>query len=213
MKSIKTILIIWILVYGFCSCGKERRLKCEGDLMIAYEFDMPIRVSPGNDTIQLGDTLWVELRVDDPTLNKLNGNRYDISKADLRMDFFVQDLLQPTVMSTGNCYRLNEDGQIARLGEMGAYTVTLKKDNGQCYWKCGVVFTQKGLYMISFYDFISKSTQPHITECPYEEVKFNYNFNNWQSNYYFLQYSHDENVRSWGEEGFNKSGNYAICVD
>jgi len=48
-------------------------------------------------------------------------------------------------------------------------------------------------------------------------VTFNYNingsFDTQDKNFYFLQYSPDENVNSWSEAQFNQSGKYAICVD
>lgn len=216
----KLTFVSTFLIICLSSCDKDRRATCEGEKMIAYEFDMPVTVSPNTDTIQLGDTLWVELRIGYPTLNKLNGKKYDITKANLFMFFAVQDLLTPTVVPTGNYIPLDEHGNyLTNTNPDGdnATKVTFKVDGDECYWKRGFIITKKGLYMLGFKDDIDRNAQPHITECPYEEVTFKYNFNGGTTaedyNYYFLQYSPDENARSWSKESFYQYGNYAFCVD
>src|SRR5690606_3347395 len=177
MKSIKIILLSCITL---CFLACERYPKyCRGG--IDFEFDLPVTISPITDTIHLGDTLWVEMRVDNPILNKLDGKRYDISEADLFMYFYIQDLLQPVMVQTNQYYRLDENGNYLSNtnpdGDDGD-KVVLKVDGNECYWKRGFVITKKGLYMLSFTDDIGRSTQPHITECPNEEVEFKYTFNN-----------------------------------
>jgi len=211
MKNIKIILLGFFII-SLAACDKYPEY-CKGG--IKYEFDMPVSVSPGTDTIHLGDTLWVELRIPHLTVNKVDGKTYDIAKVDLFMYFAIQDLLLPTVIPTGAYITLNEDGTPASgVGDGFGPKVRFKVDGDSAYWKLGFVITKKGLYMLSFSDLIDRSHEPHITECPNEKVQFHYNFNTtWESNYYLLQYSHDENARSWGEDGFNKSGNYVFCVD
>jgi|SRR5690606_37333761 len=214
----KIILLVCFALY-LTACDKYPDY-CKGGM--DFEFDLPVSISPITDTIQLGDTLWVEMRVDNPILNKLDDKRYDISEADLFMFFSVNDLLAPTVVPTPNYNRLDENGNYQEnTNPDGDNTnkVVFKKDGDQCYWRRGFVITKKGLYMVGLSDFIDRSHEPHITECPNEKVTFNYNingsFDTQDKNFYFLQYSPDENVNSWSEAEFNQpqSGYYAICVD
>ncbi len=208
----KNIILCLLVIVSVTACKKYPEY-CRGGM--EFEFDMPVTVSPSTDTIHLGDTMWVEMRIPLPTLNKLDGKKYDISKVDLFMFFAIQDLMLPTVLPTGAYIPLNEKGTPSSgIGDGFGPKVSFKVDGGSAYWKLGIVMTKKGLFMLSFDDIIGRGKQPHITECPLEIVQFYYNFNTtWENNYYLLQYSHDENVKSWSEDDFYKSGNYAFCVD
>jgi hypothetical protein len=214
MKQRQIIAILcFVVALHMSSCDKYPDY-CKGGL--EFEFDMPVTINPATDTLQLGDTLWVELRIEHPTRNKLNDERYDISKVDLPLYFDIQDLMLPTVMNTGVHYPIGEDGNPVSLQE-GSSKVKFTVDGNTCYWKRGFIMRKKGLYMLSFNYLAARSYKPHITVCPVETIKFQYSINEHtnaeENNYYFLQYSPDENVGNWSAYQFYEGGNYAFCVD
>jgi|GEM_PF-3074587 len=60
------------------ACNKLKQ-QCEGSNRMDYEFDLPFSINPATDTINLGDTLWVESSFDANLLNKRNGKKYSVA--------------------------------------------------------------------------------------------------------------------------------------
>lgn len=215
MKKACVLLTGVGLIIVNLACNKLKQ-QCEGSNRMDYEFDLPFSINPATDTINLGDTIWIESRFDAQLLNKKNGKVYNVGKADFFISFNIGDLLMPVMLPTIDYFVVDSAGNyLPNTNPDGdnTNTVAYVYKDGYCYWKKGYVITKRGLYLLSFNSFIDRSHKARITECPNEQVQLNYNINNWSSNYYLLQYSSDENVKGWGEGGFNKSGNYAICVN
>lgn len=186
------------------------------------EFDLPVTLTPLTDTLPLGDTLWVELRLPNPLLNKRDGKTYDITNANWYMHSVFSDLMLPWVVPSTDYYMVDEHGNPAPNnnpdGDLGT-NVTFKQDGGEMYWKKGFVFTKRSRYLLEFSNLLFKrSSKSNITPCPFERFTLNYVYNGGltadEKNYRYIKDIPDSlGVGSHSKEQFDKGGVFAICVD
>lgn len=205
MKKLKTILVLFGVIGIWLSCDIKRKKECEGNRYIYYEFERTVSVSPSNDTIALGDTIWVEIQSKNPAYNHWNNKEYDISKATFNTVFNIEDLLRTPIVPIGDYITVDEFGNLASNtnpdGDLGSKVVLRAANDSTLYWKQGFILTRRGLFYLAINNFNSRSVQPNITECRFETVKFSYIFNGDSTaeggNYHLLQYSLDEHIKSY----------------
>ena len=90
----KRLLSISIGMLLFVSCDplKPGYKDCEVDGHTNFEFNLPFYYTPNADTMQLGDTLWIESSFSNQLYNELNGKTYALDNFKFGINAGIDDL-------------------------------------------------------------------------------------------------------------------------
>jgi len=78
-NTLYLLTVITTLFFNSCINGLFEPPPCNR----YYTFEYPISIYPVNDTINIGDTLWIEIDIDNSIEDKKTGDMVDISDLDL----------------------------------------------------------------------------------------------------------------------------------
>ena len=206
---------ILALCISICGCTLKRCSK-------NYTFQVPFIVSPTNDTISVGDTLW--LRANFPKdfidLNSDEGYRlenfqfyteFNIGKIDttvlidatLDFDYYLTRGSFTIIPLTGGWYGCNVEYEYA---------------NGEYLFEMGIIPLTKGNYGFSLssptYENLDQvASNPVTNDCEFEKIKIIYQTNqNEDNNYYLFEDSPIPEVNSANFDKYQDEGTYAFVV-
>ena len=207
------MLIALVLFVGGCGYGD----RCNRE----YLFELPFSVYPINDTLQIGDTLWIEAHFDHG-MPDVNSNDVVVLE-----DFSFYSELDISKVDSSEieegAYSFNYhimEGNYSNIPFSGGWTVgTIQYDyaGGVYNFGLGMETLEKGLFCFSMNSILLNGEHipsPDIDKaCDSESIKIAYVINNGDSvNYHLTQYSPIESINSLTEEEFSKGGAYCFVV-
>ncbi|MFT4061638.1 MAG: hypothetical protein QM642_04690 [Edaphocola sp.] len=96
------------------------------------------------DTLNIGDTLWIESQFDKQLYNEENGKTYPLENFDFGMFGAISDLSTNPQVGYEGFTIVDTNGVNNNDIKSGAYfSIRYTYDNGKCYWKKGPVFPQE----------------------------------------------------------------------
>ena len=161
----KTLYYFSLFTLLITSCGKECKTY--------YTFEMPVTISPINDSINIGDTLWFEINVSSMLKDRESNTVIDVKDQMLAWDQNMMIFFREIVDSLGNI--AEQEDAVSKFdfiydkGSLVNYTGNLAKglkfsyENGQYSIKTGIIPKDSGIYFLTFL-FDNKSTDVHDSE-------------------------------------------------
>ncbi len=201
-------LMFTILHYG---CRKK---KCEGGTGIFFNFSIPFTISPIKDTLEYGDTIWIESVFSEQMYNPWNDKTYTVPDYDFQHYIYVNDLAMPVTLPVYNWILVDSLGNILTSTNEDPAYVKYRFENGMYYYKMGLIMLHSGFFALRIHSFIHTrgSDAAPITRCPNESIELYFPVNNGNNNRHLLQYSDDPNARSWLNKDLDKSGIFPFVV-
>lgn len=198
MKGISFALLVILLNFG---CTKKST-GCDGKESQMYTFDCPLYY-PAIDTFDLGDTVWISIKMTNPFINLENGQQYQVDSFNFIMSGYILDLSTNPLISTGLYDIVDSLGQL-RNDEKSAigHNINLKFQNGTHYWIRGFIMKKKGLFEIDPNSEIDDRGkigpgQKILKDCRLEFVTLLFRNVNGNNNHYLLSEAADPYPRSW----------------
>ena len=216
--------IVFVIIVALCGFGCTRLKqggngKCEGNSLGDYVFDLPITISPANDTLHLGDTIWVEQDFSENMVNLQNGKTYPVKDFDFGMYFRIENIGVDTSYAISSWQVVPKIGSaISGNGGFGqSCQIKHEYNNGRYQIKFGVVVHETGVFATWLdtdyrYDPLAAYGQ-HITDCRPEYLLLYFNTNNKAENgYHLYQASPDSRVSTLPRENYDYGGHFSFVV-
>ncbi len=185
------------------------------DCPAEYRFTIPFEVVPMEDTISVGDTLWVSSFFEDVLTEKASGDTHLFDKNNFYSEFvlFQMDTM-PIQQAEGFSYLTTIGRRDIVPLHGGIYTnlITPVYENGEYKFKIALIPSQKGLYYLTFTSVLSPDTKYGLP-CTYTPVYLDYDTNNGADNHFYLiESSMDTTVKKTTLDEFNRYGCYCFVV-
>ena len=147
-----------LMIFSTCTCKKDIIRNCADNV---YTFKMGASVYSDADSIQIGDTIWLEASTPTSVKDSLTGKIVDYSGAE-NMGIAVSLLLfvDNSIGNPNPIYALSNFDYIIKVGSLYtsdqyANNYLFDETNGNYIFKIGVVANQTGLYSMSISDAIN----------------------------------------------------------
>ena len=135
------IFLMTILVLYSC-----RTKECTQN----FSFEFPLSVTP-QDTFEVGDTIWFEMRSNQDVLDVYSGEYYDLAFLDLYFTFIMQKLDTNYIFNPIGFFSLHlVEGNFSSQGStLGEYQINPIQEDS-INFKFGLVPTKRGKFEIEF---------------------------------------------------------------
>lgn len=200
-----------IVVFSECNCNITSSPLCQR----IFEFEIPLSLTPSNDTIQVGDTLWLESFIPNQLADKKTNEIVDVTGFDFKIRANISRMeIESTPDALNDFTFINIFGNVELLALSSItkskihYNFTGNSQN----LKVGLIPQKPGLYQISFYNLTMEIENVDITknsECR-EDLVITYIMNDGKENNYYLLESSPGQVGTY--EQFQIAGAYAFIV-
>ena len=210
----QTLTFIALLLYiGGCGLGSH----CDRE----YLFELPFSVYPINDTLQIGDTLWIEAHFDHGMPDVNSNDVVVLEDISFYSEFNIAKLDSLEIMegATFFIYHVVEGSYNSINFSGGGIAGQIEYDyNGNAYdFEMGLEIQKEGLFCFSITSVLLNGEHvpsPDIDgDCENERVKTTHLINNGDSvKYHLRQYSPIESVRATTEEEFVNYGMYCFVA-
>jgi hypothetical protein len=201
----KYLTIILVCIFCLTSC----KPTCE----IYYTFEVPHKVYSLQDTLSIGDTLWVESSFSDDLYDKSSSNRFIISPNKLSVGMGIHKIDTTAAINCNPFFDVyNYTGKIIKGNSV--LFAEYKFQNHTYTIKSGIIPSKKGIY--EFY-FTSNYLEQGLSldfddKCDNEKGFFNFNTNRGVGNHYNLYKNSIGGNPNTTEAYYNNSGSYSFVV-
>ncbi|MBS1758777.1 MAG: hypothetical protein JST23_01540 [Bacteroidetes bacterium] len=180
-KKLILIGIIFIFVYASCykskDCNRAQR----------FAFTLPVSVSPGTDSINLGDTLWI--KIEDSTLlyDSLSNSFINYSQAgNLGYNFAFLKVISATELlpiADSLVYIIKAGYYAGTLNPLAMRAYRLMEDKGKYNLELGILPQTRGVYRV----MVEPSANVYSKGYPCAKTSFGVRFN--QDQHFYLGYN------------------------
>jgi hypothetical protein len=139
-------LITASLFFQQCSCTKTLGIECT---QVKYSFELPVKAYPDKDTVNIGDTIWLEINESTSFKNNQSGEIVDYSGASNLGSAIAFASYEPILKQW-------QDGvkyfnfKLLKGAELRTTTLDIEykflEENGRYTFKLGVVAKEKGKF-------------------------------------------------------------------
>lgn len=141
-------ILMLCALYIFFSCG-----KCEEDRFgEKLELIVPINTMPGQDTFSVGDTLWIEANFSkEVEVNSLS-ERIRLDDFNFFTEFVISEISDTLPDYLVHIDTFVKVGRLEYLplSTLAVYPITYVEDSDGYKFMAGVIFKEKGLFLINF---------------------------------------------------------------
>jgi len=150
MKTVVFGLLVFFMSIG----GTCRKSDCS---QTDYTFEAFYKAYPDNDSIRIGDTIWLELNSPTQLKNLINGQIIDYSGAEnLGTAIGYGELLGGDMLNPGGIPAANSFDNVLRAGVLSSTdkpeqvrVYRFKEENGKYLFKLGIIPKKKGTFIIA----------------------------------------------------------------
>lgn len=134
-----------------CSCGKEKIIRYETWVNFLY----PVTITPGTDSINVGDTLWIEVNLPDSIYDNTNKRKFYLPNFHFQSYMSVEKLIDYTKNYGDQQYAaskfntFNEVGSISVGGAFAMDFIPLYQSNHYIF-KGAIIPKDTGVYCLVF---------------------------------------------------------------
>ncbi|HNC65276.1 MAG TPA: hypothetical protein PKG70_12625 [Chitinophagales bacterium] len=154
-KSLKKIInLISMAVTAIlisCSCGKDNIIRYETRLNFLY----PVSITPNSDTINVGDTLWIDVNLPDSIYDNTNNRKFYLPSFDFQSYMSVRKLVDKTIDYGDQQYaasKFNTFNQVGNISIGGAFAIDYLPvyQNNHYVFKGAIIPKDTGVYCLVF---------------------------------------------------------------
>lgn len=202
---------ISILLFTGFLCRFEKDNDCSAD----YAFTIDMTMTPGRDTFQVGDTIWLVSTIPAWLEDTISGLAMNVSEFDFRVKAAVTRL--------DSIPYLPGEGHFSYIYELGRFDIhilsqTINTDvyyadgaNGEKKLRIGMICRKKGLFQWAFYNLRDDIHGVNFfkPDC-YEKLHVIYRMNGDADNHYYLVETSKNPIPT--EEVFRLEAGFAFLV-
>lgn len=149
----KNIIYLFLFIFSIASCGSSCNRDKDKYEEVVFQFAIPLNISPGVDTISVGQELTLTANFSDSLYDYISQRKYYVPDFKLRTVAVIEQLTNPTASVTeqspaGN--RFSYTGDFVNIGSTFA-DVNYTYVNGQYSINAKIKATVSGVYIIHFY--------------------------------------------------------------
>ena len=178
------MIISMVSIYATCN----RRLDCFG---AKYSFSVNVKAYPNNDSIRIGDTIWIELNEPVSLTDHTSGNNINYSGAEnLGMGITIDEFVGGSVNEPGTVpaatkfyFQLEMGSPIQNTLVERVRSFNFSETQGNYRFKVGIVPKQKGIYGVA----ISNAANVYRNNDKCTKANFNIIFANTNQHLYFYE--------------------------
>lgn len=181
-KKTTTVVIgalISLLLFTKAGCNKMP-LDCAN---VKYSFQLPVKAYPDKDTVNVGDTIWLEINESTNFINSQSGETIDYSgvgNLGSAIGFSYRDtVLKQWVDAASRFHFLLIKGRELKKTPLDI-EYSFAEEAGRYLFKLGVIPIEKGLHSLLFNN--SNNTYRNSDKCT--KANFIINFKNTNQHYY-----------------------------
>ncbi|MFN8262183.1 MAG: hypothetical protein U0T07_01505 [Chitinophagales bacterium] len=145
-----------------CSCGKDNIVRYETWINFLY----PVSITPNTDTINVGDTLWIEVNLPDSIYDNTNSRKFYLPSFNFQSYMSVRKLVDNTANWS---FQLNSSNNFNTKNNIGSIYKTTSSSidfqpvyqNNHYVFKGAIIPKDNGVYCLVFTNF---SYEQRLTE-------------------------------------------------
>jgi len=161
-KIINLISMAVTAILISCSCGKDNIVRYETWINFLY----PVSITPNTDTINVGDTLWIEVNLPDSIYDNTNSRKFYLPSFDFQSYMSVRKLVDNTANWS---FQLNSSNNFNTKNNIGSIYKTTSSSidfqpvyqNNHYVFKGAIIPKDNGVYCLVFTNF---SYEQRLTE-------------------------------------------------
>ena len=161
-KIINLISMAVTAILISCSCGKDDIVRYETWINFLY----PVSITPNTDTINVGDTLWIEVNLPDSIYDNTNSRKFYLPSFNFQSYMSVRKLVDNTANWS---FQLNSSNNFNTKNNIGSIYKTTSSSidfqpvyqNNHYVFKGAIIPKDNGVYCLVFTNF---SYEQRLTE-------------------------------------------------
>lgn len=161
-KIINLISMAVTAILISCSCGKDNIVRYETWINFLY----PVSITPNTDTINVGDTLWIEVNLPDSIYDNTNSRKFYLPSFNFQSYMSVRKLVDNTANWS---FQLNSSNNFNTKNNIGSIYKTTSSSidfqpvyqNNHYVFKGAIIPKDNGVYCLVFTNF---SYEQRLTE-------------------------------------------------
>jgi hypothetical protein len=182
-KNLIGLLFLLSILLIKCSCTEKIQIDCS---QVKYNFQLPVKAYPDRDSINTGDTIWLEINESAITLKNSDGSFINFSGAanlGSVIDFQKIDSINKTFLESVNKFDLIlvSGTEIRRTNLFIEYNFA--EANQRYIFKLGIIPKEKGVYRIA----LGSSNNTYRTNDKCTKANFIINFKETVSHDYYIR--------------------------
>jgi hypothetical protein len=134
------------------ACDKDPKIE-----RVYFKFEMPFAITPGNDTVRLGDTIMMEANFSDTLLDVLRQEKFDLDCFPFQIFMVVCELVDPAKnfsfqKAAINAFDFNFESGYGGVDGSESATINLKCQNGRYTFRMKFVPIRRGVFTFALID-------------------------------------------------------------